>query len=180
MADLTKPLHGQTGSFFVNGGKRREGVLLLYPDKLAAVKLAAYGTWIYAGVPPVYIAVEFFVFHRTGWGLVVIWSLCGFGVWQALRRRLAARKVAAGSADVTAIPLDQVTSIRCPKPTKAARWLETQNIIVTTADGTEYRFCGLADKWHDHLASALTAQGREVHVAPESITVLPWATLGEG
>jgi hypothetical protein len=179
MTEPTKPLHGQSGSFFVNGGKRREGVLLLYRDKLAAVNLAAYGTWIYAGVPPVYIAVEFFVFHRTGWGLGVIWSLCGLWVWQALRRRGAARKVAAGSGDVTVIPLDRVTSVRCPKPAKAARWLEKQSIIVTTADGTEYRFRGMTDKWHDHLASALTAHGREVHVAPESITVLPWATLKE-
>jgi hypothetical protein len=180
MTELTKPLHGQSGSFFVNGGKRREGVLLLYPDKLAAVNLAAFGTWIYAGAPLVYLAVEFFVFHRIGWGPVALWSLCGWWAWQALRRQMAARKVAAGSGDVAVIPLDQITSVRCPKSTKAARWLETQNIIVTTADGTEYRYCGLADKWHDRLASALTAQGREVHVAPESITVLPWATLGEG
>ena len=179
MADPAKPLHGQTGSFFVNRGKRREGVLLLYPDKLAAVNLAVYGTWIYVGAPPVYLAVEFFAFHHIGWAPVAIWSLCGFAVWHGLRRRLAARKVAAGRADVTVIPLDQVTSVRCPAPTKASRWLETQSIIVAAADGTEYTFTGTTDKWRDHLASALTAHGREVHVAPERITVLPWATLEE-
>ena len=49
----------------------------------------------------------------------------------------------------------------------------------TTADGTEYKFDGLMEQWHDHVARALTAHGREVYVAPETITVLPWATSGE-
>jgi hypothetical protein len=31
-----------------------------------------------------------------------------------------------------------------------------------------------------HLTAALTEYGREVHIAAESITVLPWATLEEG
>lgn len=47
------------------------------------------------------------------------------------------------------------------------------------ADGTEYRFDGLMEQWHDHLAKALTAHGREVHVVAGTITVMPRATLGE-
>ena len=50
----------------------------------------------------------------------------------------------------------------------------------TTADGTEYKFDGLMEQWHDHLARALTAHGREVYIAPETVTVMPWATSGEG
>ena len=30
-------------------------------------------------------------------------------------------------------------------------------MTVTTADGTEYKFDGLMEQWHDHLARALTA-----------------------
>lgn len=180
MTDRTNPLHGQSGSFVVNGGKRREGVLLLYPDKLAAVAFRSFGAWIFISVPVVYIAVEFFVFHRIGWAPVAIWSLCGFPAWKAERRWRAARKVAAGRGNTRIIPLDQVTSVSYPASTRTDRWLELQSIIVKTADGTEYTFRGMTDKWHGHLASALTAYGREVHVAPESITVLPWATLEEG
>jgi hypothetical protein len=35
------------------------------------------------------------------------------------------------------------------------------------------------EQWRDHLAKALSAHGREIHVDSETITVMPWATLGE-
>jgi hypothetical protein len=54
-----------------------------------------------------------------------------------------------------------------------------KNLTVTTTDGTEYRFDGLMEQWQDQLAQALTAHGREVHVESGTITVMPWATLGE-
>jgi hypothetical protein len=36
-------------------------------------------------------------------------------------------------------------------------------LIMTMADGAKYGFRGTMEKWHGHLAHALTARGREVH-----------------
>ena len=179
MTDSTTPIHGQSATFIVNGAKRGESMLLLYPDELTAVITGSIGNWLYLGVPVVYVAVKYFVFHTIGWALVSVWFLAAWWARQALDTRRAARKVAAGGDGVTVIPLEQVTSVRCRKPTKASGWLGLRNMTVTTADGTEYTFDGLMEQWHAHLVKALTARGREIHVEPETITVMPWATLGE-
>ena len=179
MPDSQTPIRGQSATFSVNGAKRGDAVLLLYPDELTAVNTGSIGTWVYVLVPAVYLAVWFSLFHTIGWALVSIWYVAGWWAWQALARRRAARKAAAGGDGVTVIALDQVTSVQCRKPRKAAGWLGIRNMTVTTADGTEYKFDGLMEQWRDHFARALAARGREVHVAPETITVMPWATLGE-
>jgi hypothetical protein len=179
MPDRQTPIRGQSATFSVNGAKRGDAVLLLYPDELAAVNTRSIGTWVYVLVPAVYLAVWFSLFHRIGWALVSVWYVAGWWAWQALARRRAARKVAAGGDGVTAIPLDQVTSVQCRRGRKAASWLGVRTMTVTTADGTEYTFDGLMEQWHAHLVKALTARGREIHVEPETITVMPWATLGE-
>lgn len=179
MTDRKIPSRGQTATFSVNGVKRGDGMLLLYPDELTVVNTRSIGTWVYVLVPAIYLAVHFYLFHTIGWGLVAIWYAAGWWVWQGMGRRLAARKVAAGGDGVTVIPLDQVTSVECRKARKGANWLGIRKMTVTTADGTEYKFDGLMEQWHDHLARALTAHGREVYIAPETITVMPWATSGE-
>jgi hypothetical protein len=166
MTDRKNPAHGQSATFFVNGSERGAGMLLLYPDELTTVVMGSAGTWVYVGAPVVYAAVELALFHTIGWA--------------ALRRRRAGRKASAGGAGVTVIPLEQVTRIQISKPRKAASWLGLRNMTVTTADGTEYAFRGLMDRWHTHLAQALAAHGREIHTEPENITVMPWATLEEG
>ena len=179
MTDRKTPTRGQSATIFVNGAKRGVGMLLLYPDELAAVIIRSIATWIYVGVPAVYLAVWFLLFHKIGTGLVAIWYVAAWWVWQGLSRRRAARKVAAGGDGVTVIPLDQVASIECRKARKGANWLGIRKMTVTTADGTEYKFDGLMEQWHDHLARALTAHGREVYVEAETITVLPCITPGE-
>jgi hypothetical protein len=179
MTDRKTPIRGQTATFSRNGAKRGDGIVLLYPDELIAVITRSVGTWIYVLVPAVYLAVWFFVFHTIGWGLLAVWYVAAWWAWQALDKRRAARKVAAGGDGVTVIPLDQITSVRCRKGRKAASWLGMRNMTVTTADGTEYRFDGLMEQWQHHLAKALTAHGREVYTEAETITVLPWATSGE-
>lgn len=179
MPDSQKPSHGQSATFFVNGAKQREGMLLLYPDKLIAVKTGSVRAWIYVLVPAVYLAVYYALYHTIGWGPLAIWYLAGWWAWQAIDKKGAARKVAAGGDGVTVIPLDQVTSVECRKARKGANWLGIRKMTVTTADGTEYTFDGLMEQWHDHLAKALTAHGREVHVVAGTITVMPRATLGE-
>jgi hypothetical protein len=179
MTDRKNPTRGQTATFFVNGTKQRDCMLLLYPDELIAVKTQSIGTWIYVLVPAVYLAVWFLVFHTIGWAILSIWYLAAWWVWQALDKRRAARKAAAGGDGVTVIPLDQVTGVQCRKARKGANWLGMRKMTVTTVDGTQYKFDGLMEQWRDHLARALTAHGREVHVESETITVIPWATLGE-
>ena len=179
MTDRKTPTRGQSATIFVNGTKRGEGMLLLYPDELAAVIIGSIAPWIYIGVPAAYLAVWYLAFHKIGTGLVAIWYVAGWWIWQGLSRRRAARKVAAGGDGVTAIPLDQVTSVQCRRGRKAANWLGVRTMTVTTADGTEYTFDGLMEQWHAHLVKALTARGREIHVEPETITVMPWAMLGE-
>ena len=174
------PARGETATFFVNGSKRGEGMLLLYPDELTAVTITTFGTWLYLSVPAVYAALAYFVFHTIGWRFLVIWLAAGWWVFQSLDRRRAARRAAAGGDCVMVIPLEQVTSVKTRKPTKAAGWMGLRNVTVSTADGTEYEFRGTMEKWHTHLTQALTARGREVHAESENLTVLPWATLGEG
>jgi hypothetical protein len=179
MTDRKTPTRGQSATIFVNGTKRGEGMLLLYPDELAAVIIGSIAPWIYIGVPAAYLAVWYLAFHKIGTGLVAIWYVAGWWIWQGLSRRRAARKVAAGGDGVTIIPLDQVTSIRCRKAWKRANWLGIRQMTVTTADGTEYTFNGLMEQWHDHLAKALSAHGREVYAEAETITVMPCITSGE-
>ena len=173
------PAQGETATFFVNGTKRGEGMLLLYPDELAAVTIVTFGTWIYLGVAVATAVVTDFVFHTIGWGLLAIWFVTGWWVFQNLDKRRAARRAAAGGDRVMVIPLEQVTRVKTRKPTKAAGWMGFRNVTVSTADGTEYEFRGTMEKWHTHLTQALTAHGREVHAESENITVMPWATLEE-
>ena len=157
MTDRKVPSRGQTATFSVNGVKRGDGMLLLYPDELTVVNTRSIGTWVYVLVPAIYLAVHFYLFHTIGWGFLAVWYAAGWWVWQGMGRRLAARKVAAGGDGVTVIPLDQVTSVECRKARKGANWLGIRKMTVTTADGTEYKFDGLMEQWHDHLARALAA-----------------------
>jgi hypothetical protein len=63
MTERKIPIRGQRATCFVNGAKRGDGMRLLYPDKLTAVSIRPARTWIYVGLPAVYLAVRFLVFH---------------------------------------------------------------------------------------------------------------------
>ena len=106
MTDRNIPSRGQTATFSVNGVKRGDGMLLLYPDELTVVNTRSIGTWVYVLVPAIYLTVHFYLFHTIGWGFLAVWYAAGWWVWQALGRRQAARKVAAGGNGVTVIPLE--------------------------------------------------------------------------
>ncbi len=177
MTDRRNPIHSQSATFYVGGTRQGQGALLLYPDELAAVS-APTGSWGYLAGPALFLAVTIPLFRTIGWQGMVVTSLIGGWAGEALARRRAARKAAAGGEGVTVIPLELITGVEAAKPTKAAGWLGLRNITVT-AGGTKYEFRGTTEKWMAHLTSALTAYGREVHIAAETITVLPWATLEE-
>jgi hypothetical protein len=178
VTDRGNPIHSQSATFYVSGSKRGQSTLLLYPDELAAVT-TPNATWGYLAGPALFLAVTIPLSHTIEWRGIFAASLVAGWAWQALARRRAARKAAARGEGVTVIPLELITGVEARKPTKAAGWLGLRNITVT-AGGTEYEFRGTTEKWMAHLTTALTEYGREVHTAAESITVLPWATLGEG
>ena len=68
MTDRKIASRGQTATFSVNGVKRGDGMLLLYPDELTVVITRSIGTWVYVLVPAIYLAVHFYLFDTIGWG----------------------------------------------------------------------------------------------------------------
>jgi hypothetical protein len=84
-------------------------------------------------------------------------------------RRMAARRVAEAGGGVTVIPLDSISGVL----TRPGGLLGGRSLVVTTQDGTEYRFSGRLGSWQADLAAALTVRGRSVHVTPEGIMVTP-------
>jgi hypothetical protein len=177
VTDRRNPIHSQSATLYAGGTRQGQGALLLYPDELAAVTTPA-GTWGYLAGPALFLAVTIPLFRTIGWQGIVATSLIGGWAGETLARRRAARKAAAGGAGVTVIPLELITGVEARKPSKAAGWLGLRNITVT-AGGTKYEFRGTTERWMAHLTSALTEYGREVHIAAETLTVMPWATLEE-
>ena len=72
---------------------------------------------------------------------------------------------------MTVIPLDLITGVQTRKPARiGGRW-GFWILAVTTADGTEYEFRGIMEKWQDRLARALTARGHQIYTVPDGIAV---------
>ena len=168
MTDGEIPIQSQSVRFREGGIGRGHGILLLYPDKLAAVDSSAELWGIFLG-PIVLAAVSLLVP-----GILTLGSaaavLVGGWTGQGIGKRWAARKVAAHRCRVRVIPLDLITSLQIRKSTGFGGWLTGQALLVTTADGAEYEFRGRMNGWQ---AGALTGRGRDVHVTPQGITVLP-------
>jgi hypothetical protein len=179
MTDSRIPIRSQVARFSAGGADRGRGMVLLYPDELAAV-ISPTDTWGYLVGPAIYLAVTFPLFHTIGWLGVAAGSMIGGGAGNVVNKRRAVRKAAAGGDGVTVIPLDLITGVRTRKPAGiGGRW-GFWILAVTTADGAEYEFRGIMEKWQAHLARALTARGRQVRTAPEGITVTPLVTPEQG
>jgi len=179
MPDSQTPVQSQTASFLVGGAKQGEGYLLLYPDNLTTV-ISRVETWGYLVGPLIFVAITVPLFHTIGWLGVAVGSVIGGQAGEAINKRRAVKKAAAGGDGVTVIPLDVITGVQTRKPAGlAGRW-GVRMLVVTTADGTEYTFRGTMEKWQGHLARALTARGREVYEVHDAITVMPQVTTGEG
>ena len=173
------PIKGQSAtSLLLPGARRGPGVVLLYPDKLAAVSTADIMRYLIG--PAVFAAITIPFSLRSGWYGVVVAALIGRWVGVTLNKKRAARKVAAGRDGVTVIPLDVIISMRTRKSTGIGGWFRRQTLLVTTADGAEYGFCGITAGWQTDLTDALTARGREVRATSAGTMVMPQAAAGEG
>jgi hypothetical protein len=170
------PIRIQTARRLGVRASRRQGTLLLYPDKLVHVHSPAIRWGTTVGLLVVLIAS----FALTGSGPGALGALIGAGggsmVGAAIARRQAAGKVTAGGDDITVIPLDSITSLQARKSAGIGGWLGGQRLIVTTADGTEHTFAAKLDKWAADLSSALTGQGSMVRPTPQGMAVTPAAT----
>ena len=179
MPDSQTPIQSQTARFLAGGAKQGEGYLLLSPDTLTAV-ISKVETWGYLVGPLILVAVTVPLFHKIWWLGVAVGSVIAGQAGEAINKKRAVKKAAAGGDGVTVIPLDLVTGVQTRKPAgMAGRW-GVRILVVTTADGTEYEFRGTMEKWQGHLARALTARGREVHAVPDAITVTPQVMGEEG
>ena len=119
--------------------------------------------------PPVLAGIAYPFVHAIGAGGAVVGVLAGGWIGELVDRRMAARRVAEAGGGVTVIPLDSITGVR----TRSGGLLGGRSLVVTTQDGTEYRFHGRLDTWQADLAAALTVRGRSVRVTPEGIMVTP-------
>jgi hypothetical protein len=176
------PIRSQPARFRVNGTGRGRGIVLLYPDKLAAVNSSAALWGIFLG-PIVLITLSHLLFHLFH-DIRVLGSAAGVlaGNWigQGIGKRRAAARVAANRDGVRLVPLDLITSVQFMGPAGIRGWLTGQVLLVTTADGAEYEFRGMMNGWQAAIAGALTVRGREVHPVHDKITVIPQVMGGEG
>ncbi|HET9966718.1 MAG TPA: hypothetical protein VFQ68_00700, partial [Streptosporangiaceae bacterium] len=92
-----------------------------------------------------------------------------------LGRRRAARKMTAGGAGATIIPLDAIASLRIDRSAGQAGLIAVETLVVTTADGAEYGFRvrGLSGSMRASLAAALARLGREVRATTGGLTITP-------
>ena len=154
--------------FRVTGKARGLGLVLLYQDKLARVSQRAELLGCFLG-PLVLVGIAYPFVH--GYGVIAAAAGVFAGRWlgEQVDRRIAARRVAQGGRGVTVIPLDSITSVRAG----SKDFLGTPILVVTTQDGTEYRFYGRPGTWQADLVAALTVRGRSVQVTPEGFAVTP-------
>jgi hypothetical protein len=170
MTDSRTPIQSQLARFLVGGARQKRGYVLLHPDRLTAVVSPADIVG-YLGGPMVFVGFASPLFHVIGWLGVAIGALIGRQAGDAYNKLQAIRRAAAGEDGMTVIPLDLITGVRTTKSQGFGGLWETQTLVGTTADGTEYGFHGKMAGWQTDLASALAARGRDVRATPQGITV---------
>jgi hypothetical protein len=101
--------------------------------------------------------------------------LLGSTIGRYADRRTAARKMAAGGAGATIIPLGSIDSLRTDRSTRVGGLFAVETMVVTTADGTEYGFLGRTGSLAAEIAGAIASHGREVRATPLGLAVTPQA-----
>ena len=180
MTDSGTPIRSNPARFRVGGTGRGQGIVVLYPDKLAAVSSSAR-LWGAVIGPIALTAVSYRLFHDVAALAPAVGIPIGDWTGTSIGKRLAAGKVATDSGGgVRLIPLDSITTVQYRKPPGILSWLTGQALLVTTVDGVEYEFRGMLNGWPAAVADTLTVRGRDVQVTPQGITVTPQALPGTG
>jgi hypothetical protein len=169
------PIRREATVFLVDGAKRRQGVVLLNSDGLAAMttRLALSGMLLGLAV---FIAVGFSLFPSSNEVAIA----CAFGlagefagrfIGRGLATRRAARKAASGDGGITVIPFDSIVGFQV-RPTAAwyNRPFKYKDLLVKTADGTEYEFRAVGS-WQADFVSAMTARGSKVQSTSRGMLV---------
>jgi hypothetical protein len=185
MNGTVKPIRSESARFLVGGTGKGQGVVLLYPDKLASV--TTYGErWGYFVGPIVVAAAALPIARITGawpefYGALqaALGVMLGGAIGRAVDRGLAAKTVAEAPQGATIIPLDMVASLQTFRPTRLGSLFSGETLVVTTVDGTEYGFRGRAGLQND-IAGALAGLGREVRATTTGLAVSSRALNGEG
>jgi hypothetical protein len=186
MKDGAKPIRSESARFLVGGTRKGQGVVLLYPDKLAKVSVCAE-LWGYFVGPLVVAAAAFPIVRITGawpdfYGALqgALGIMLGGAIGRAVDRGLAAKAVADGPEAATIIPLDMITSLQTFRPTRLGSLFRGETLVVTTADGTQYGFRGRTGYLQNDIAGALAGLGREVRATTTGLAVNARALNGEG
>jgi hypothetical protein len=174
MAESAALIRSESARRFVDGRSGRWGVVLLYPDRLAIVNTRAE-LWGCLLGPAVMVAAGWPVAATLGAFHAFIGVLAGSTVGRLIDRRRAARKMAAGGAGATIIPLDAIGSLRTDRTTRWNGQFAVETLVVTTADGTEYGFRGRIGSLQTEIAGTLAGLGREVRATPPGLAVTPQA-----
>jgi hypothetical protein len=177
-AENASPTRSESARRYVDGGKGRWGVVLLYPDKLASVNVRSELWGCFLG-PVALVAAAWPDTQYLGALNAIIGVFLGSTIGRFADRRTAARKMADGGAGATIIPLGDIDSLRIDRSTRRDGMFVVETVVVTTADGTEYRFRGRTGSLPTEIAGALAGLGREVRATPLGLAVTP-RPLGHG
>jgi hypothetical protein len=152
--------------------------VLLYPDRLASVNTRGELWGCFFG-PIVMVAAGWPVTHSLAELNAVIGVLVGSTIGRFIDRQRAARKMAAGGAGATVIPLARIDSLRTDRSARLGGLFATETMVVTTADGTEYGFRGRTGSLPAEIAASIASHGGEVRATPLGLAVTPQA-VGNG
>ena len=147
---------------------------MLYPDRLAIVNVRAELLGCLFG-PIVMVAAAWPVTEALGAFNSFIGVLAGSTIGRLIDRRTAARKMAAGGAGATIIPLASIGGLRTDRTTQLSGLIAIETLVVTTADGTEHGFRGRIGSLQTEIAGTLAGLGREVRATPLGLAVTPRA-----
>ena len=172
MAESAALIRSESARRYVDGRMGRWGVVLLYPDRLASVNVRAELWGCFFG-PVAMVAAGWPVTADGGAFHAIIGVLLGSTIGRFIDRRRAARKMAAGGAGATIIPLDRIDSLRTDRTTRLNGMFAVETLVVTTADGTEYGFRGRIGSLQTEIAGTLAGLGREVRATPLGLAVIP-------
>jgi hypothetical protein len=167
MTDIEQPIRTQA-AILIMATTKAPGMLVLYPDRLTHVKTRIAG--VCAGLGFAVIAALSFGLAHAGPGALgaLIGAGCGQAIGNAIARRQAPKKVAAGGSDVSTIALDSISSVNEHKAGRLKGW----RLLVATSEGTTYTFRVRPGQWPSDLANVLAARGHSVQPAAAGVVVL--------